>query len=46
MKKAGWIELEVEKSNKLIRGYLRRYKTAAARCTPNGREALRLLGSD
>jgi hypothetical protein len=46
MKKAGWIELEVEKSGKLIRGYLRRYKAAAARCTPHGREALRLLGSD
>jgi hypothetical protein len=46
MKKAGWIELEVEKSNKLMWGYLHRYKTAAARCTPNGREALRLMGSD
>ena len=46
MKKAGWIELEVEKSRKLIRGYLRIYKAAAARCTPHGREALRLLGPD
>ena len=45
MKKAGWIELEVEKSGKLIRGYLRRYKAAAARCTPDGRETLRLLGA-
>ena len=44
MKKAGWIELEVEKSGKLIRGYLRRYKAAAAHCTPHGREALRMLG--
>lgn len=44
MKKAGWIELEVEKSGKLIRGYLRRYKAAAARCTSHGREALALLG--
>ena len=44
MNKAGWIELEVEKSGKMIRGYLRRYKTAAAQCTPHGREALRLLG--
>jgi hypothetical protein len=43
MKKAGWIELEAEKSGKLIRGYLRRYKAAAARCTPHGREALRML---
>jgi hypothetical protein len=44
MKKAGWIELEVEKSGKLMRGYLRRYKAAAARCTKHGREALALLG--
>ena len=44
MKKAGWIELEVEKAGKLIRGYPRRYKAAAARSTPHGREALRLLG--
>jgi hypothetical protein len=44
MKKAGWIELQVEKSGKLIRGYLRRYKAAAAQCTAHGREALGLLG--
>ena len=44
MKKAGWIELEVERSGKLIRGYLRRYKAAAARCTEQGREAIRMLG--
>lgn len=44
MKKAGWVELQVEKSGKLIRGYLRRYKAAAARCTEQGREAVRMLG--
>ena len=46
MKKAGWIELEVEKSRRLIRGYLRRYKAVTARCTLHGREALRFLGPD
>jgi hypothetical protein len=44
MRRAGWIELEVQKSGKLIRSYLRRYKAAAARCTRHGREALSPLG--
>jgi hypothetical protein len=44
MKKAGWIELEVEKSGKAVKGYKQKYRAAAARCTKHGREALRLLG--
>jgi hypothetical protein len=44
MKKAGWIELEVEKAGKAVKGYKQRYRAAAARCTKHGREALRMLG--
>jgi hypothetical protein len=44
MKKLGWIELEVEKAGKPVKGYKQRYRAAAARCTRHGREALRLLG--
>jgi hypothetical protein len=44
MKKAGWIELEVEKSGKAVKGYKQKYRAAAARCTKHGREALRMLG--
>jgi hypothetical protein len=44
MKKAGWIELEVEKAGKPVKGYKQKYRAAAARCTKHGREALRMLG--
>jgi hypothetical protein len=44
MKEAGWIELEVEKAGKPVKGYKQKYRAAAARCTRHGREALRLLG--
>jgi hypothetical protein len=44
MKKAGWIELEVEKGGKAVQGYRQKYRAAAARCTRHGREAVRLLG--
>jgi hypothetical protein len=44
MKKMGWIELEVEKGGKAVKGYKQKYRAAAARCTKHGREALRLLG--
>jgi hypothetical protein len=44
MQKAGWIELEVRKSGGVIRGYRRKYKGAAARCTKQGQEALTMLG--
>ena len=45
MKKMGWIELEVEKGGKAVKGYKQKYRAAAARCTPHGRETLRLLGA-
>jgi hypothetical protein len=44
MKKASWIELEVEKGGKAVKGYKQKYRAAAARCTKHGREALRMLG--
>jgi hypothetical protein len=44
MKKAGWIELEVEQGGKAVKGYKQKYRAAAARCTKHGREALRMLG--
>jgi hypothetical protein len=44
MRKAGWIELEVEKGGKAVKGYKQKYRAAAARCTRHGREALRVLG--
>jgi hypothetical protein len=44
MKKAGWIELEVEKGGKAVKGYKQKHRAAAARCTKHGREALRMLG--
>jgi hypothetical protein len=31
MKKAGWIELEVEKAGKPVKGYKQKYRAAAAR---------------
>ena len=42
-KKAGWIQLEVVQSGRTVKGYRRKYKAAAARCTQQGKEALRLL---
>lgn len=44
MKKAAWIELQVEKSGKRIGGYWQKYTAAVARCTKHGRQALRMLG--
>ena len=44
MQRMGWIELEVEKGGKPVKGYKQKYRAAAARCTRQGREALRLLG--
>jgi hypothetical protein len=44
MEKAGWIELEVEKGSKAVKGHKQKYRAAAARCTKHGWEALRLLG--
>jgi hypothetical protein len=44
MQKMGWIELEVEKGGKAVKGYKQKYRAAAARCTKHGREALRMLG--
>jgi hypothetical protein len=43
-KKAGWIQLEVVRSGRTVKGYRRKYKAAAARCTQHGEEALRMLG--
>lgn len=43
-KKAGWIQLEVVRSDRTVEGYRRKYRAAAARCTDRGREALRRLG--
>ena len=43
-KKAGWIQLEVVRSGRTVKGYRRKYKAAAARCTRQGKEALRVLG--
>jgi hypothetical protein len=46
MQKAGWIELEVaEGGTRKVKGYRRRYRAAAARCTEEGKRALDLLGS-
>jgi hypothetical protein len=42
-KKAGWIQLEVVRSGRTVKGYRRKYTAAAARCTPQGKMALRLL---
>ena len=42
-KKAGWIQLEVVRSGRKVQGYRRRYTAAAARCTPRGKEAFRML---
>jgi hypothetical protein len=44
MKKAGWIELEVERAGEAVKGYEQKYRATAARCTRHGREALRMLG--
>ena len=44
MKKAGWIELEVNKPTGRQGGREGVKRAAAARCTEAGREALRLLG--
>jgi hypothetical protein len=45
MQKAGWLELEVAEEQKRRRGRHRETKRgAAARCTSQRREALRLLG--
>jgi hypothetical protein len=44
MKKAGWIELEVERAGKAVKGYKQKYRAAAAHCTRRGREAPRRLG--
>ena len=45
MRKAGWIELEVNEELKPVGGRHRQTnRAAAARCTEVGREALRLLG--
>ena len=44
MKKMGWIELEVEKGGRTVKGYRQKYRAASARCTRHGREALRMLG--
>ncbi len=44
LKKPGWIQLEVVQSGRTVKGYRRKYKAAAARCTHRGKEALRLLG--
>lgn len=44
-KKAGWIQLEVVRSDRMVQGYRRKYRAAAARCTTQGREALRVLGT-
>jgi hypothetical protein len=43
-KKAGWIQLEVVRSGRKVKGYRRRYTAAAAPCTRHGKEVLRLLG--
>ena len=43
-KKAGWIQLEVVRSGRKVKGYRRRYTAAAARCTRHGKEVLRMLG--
>ena len=42
MEKAGWIELEVAQDEKRKRGHPRRKRTAAARCTAQVRESLRM----
>jgi hypothetical protein len=45
LQKAGWVELEVAEEQKRRRGRHQETKRgAAARCTEQGREALRLLG--
>ena len=44
MKKAGWIELEVNKPTGRRGGRPGVKRAAAARCTEAGRDALRLLG--
>jgi hypothetical protein len=44
MRKAGWIELEVNEVTRRQRGRSGVKPAAAARCTEAGREALRLLG--
>jgi hypothetical protein len=45
MQKAGWVQLEVAEDKKRRRGRHRQtIRGAAARCTEQGREALRLLG--
>ena len=45
LEEAGWIELEVIRVHRSVRGYQRRYRAAAARCTDRCREALGMLGS-
>jgi hypothetical protein len=40
----GWIELEVSKQAGHVGMYRRRYIAAVARCTDDGRQAIRLLG--
>jgi hypothetical protein len=45
LQKAGWVELEVAEERKRRRGRHRQTeRVASARCTEQGREALRLLG--
>jgi hypothetical protein len=44
MQRLRWIELEVAPKPGRIGSYLRKYAAAAARCTEQGRQALRLLG--
>ena len=45
-KRAGWIQLEVVRSDRTVKGYRMKYKAAAARCTQHGKEALRTLGEN
>jgi hypothetical protein len=44
MQKAGWLELEVAEEDRRHRGRPQRKRAATARCTEQGREALRLVG--
>jgi hypothetical protein len=44
VEEGGWIQLEVVRSGRKVKGYRRRYTAAAARCTRYGKEALRMLG--
>lgn len=44
MQRLRWIELEVAAKPGRVGSYERKYAAAAARCTEQGRQALRLLG--